>query len=158
MSKFLQLPMQRYSSAKAHSRRSFMLMLISIGALIATHALADNIDSEPTKINALQTLIDAAEIDLSTAQEHGNAWLHSEKILARAKNLAAAGDEAGAMALARLAREQSVLAENQAKLERARYLLREQGANYAAAIRSAAEQFLRSYDGAGALHMLSKSR
>jgi hypothetical protein len=135
--------------------RTLLLLLIAM-----TTPMADEIDPAPAvALSAAQVdaAIDNARAAVDAARGAGNLWLHTARYLAEARAQRAAGRYGDALALAERAQVEATLAQNQAKLERARYELTRMGDTLPATSRDAVRQLLRAHDGDAALRLLHDS-
>ncbi len=96
----------------------------------------------------------AANSAVDEALEAGNLWSDTTHLLIRAAAYQKEGDYSQAVQLARVARRHATMALNQARLERARYLLSELANERKIETLNAVRAFLRASDGDAALRLM----
>ena len=104
---------------------------------------------------AAATALRQAQAAIAVARDAGNLWLATPGRLAAARAAEERGDFARAIAAAERAQHEAELALNQARLERARYLLDNTG-DLDPSTRAGVLDLLSKYDGKAALHLLEQ--
>ncbi|MGR9089671.1 MAG: hypothetical protein ACU85U_03710 [Gammaproteobacteria bacterium] len=125
---------------------------------MARAAFADDItrDKAITAAAAASAALLQAETAINAARDAGNVWLATPGRLAEARVAAARGAFTHAIVSAERARREALLALNQSRLERARYVL-DTDTDLDPDARRAARELLSTYEGAAALRVLEQA-
>jgi len=131
-------------------------LLILLPFCWITSAGADGDAARPVAPDsaAAAAAIARAGAAIEAARALGNLWLETPQQLARAIEQNGRGNYSDAVNAAERAYEEARMAENQAKLERARYLFESEGTRLGAAERDTVRALLHTNDGAAALRAM----
>jgi len=125
--------------------------LIIFSLFWRSSAAADGDLAAAASPESAEAAIAQATSAIADARAAGNLWLETPRLLAHAIEQSRQGRYADAAAAAEIALHEATMAENQAKLERARYLLEVEGVRLGSAERDSVRVLLRQHDGAAAL-------
>jgi hypothetical protein len=154
----MELVRSRYSTGNRGRVRPSLTVLCLLGLLRAVSASGDQLTADTAAAASPAAVagsaLQAAQIAIDQALAAGNLWLGTQPVLSRALAANDTGDFTRAATLAEVARRQARMALNQARLERARYLLSTLAVDGDVDALAAVRGLLRAYDGDAALRLL----
>lgn len=132
-----------------------LLAAVVFGCTIASgDDIADDRNTPPASATSADEALRSAEAAIQRATEAGNLWLGTRRLWSSAARHQRAGEYSRALSLARAAEREARLALNQARLERARYLLQELPAATDPEDVETARRLLAAHEGEAALRLI----